>query len=152
MMVTERPFLTLKETRKFMTIEELIENFELMENWEDRYKYVIDLGKAMPPMPEEDKTEENKVRGCMSQVWFKFLPSQANPPRLEFLADSDAFIVKGLAAILHLIYSGKTREEAQKINLEELFKKLGLEGHLSMNRRNGFYAMAERIQTAVQNV
>ena len=134
-----------------MTIDELVENFELMESWEDRYKYVIDLGKAMPAMPESDKTEENKVRGCMSQVWFKFLPSKLMPPKLEFLADSDAFIVKGLAAILHLIYAGKTREEAQQINLEELFKKLGLESHLSMNRRNGFYAMAERIQTAIQS-
>jgi len=122
----------------------------LMENWEDRYKYVIDLGKALPPMTEADKTEVNKVRGCMSQVWFKFLPSDAKSPKIEFMADSDAFIVKGLAAILHLIYSGKTKEQASKIKLEELFKKLGLESHLSMNRRNGFYAMAERIQAEVQ--
>ncbi len=130
-----------------MTLDELIENFELLENWEDRYKYVIDLGKALPAMPEADKTEENKVRGCMSQVWFKFLPSKE---KIEFLADSDAFIVKGLAAILHLIYSGKTKEEALRINLEETFKKLGLESHLSMNRRNGFYSMAERIKQEIQ--
>ncbi len=133
-----------------MTLAELLENSELMESWEDRYKYVIDLGKKLPPMPEADKIEENKVRGCMSQVWFKFLPSNAVPPRIEFLADSDAFIVKGLAAILHLIYSGKTKAEAAQINLDEVFKKLGLESHLSMNRRNGFYAMAERIRDAAQ--
>lgn len=133
-----------------MTIDELLENFSLMESWEDRYKYVIDLGKALPAMPEADKTDENKVRGCMSQVWFKFMPANTTPARIEFLADSDAFIVKGLAAILHLIYSGKTKQEAAEINLEELFKKLGLESHLSMNRRNGFYSMAERIQTEIQ--
>ncbi len=133
-----------------MTLAELLENFELMESWEDRYKYVIDLGKKLPPMPEADKIDENKVRGCMSQVWFKFLPSDAMPPKIEFLADSDAFIVKGLAAILHLIYSGKTKAEAAQINLDEVFKKLGLESHLSMNRRNGFYAMAERIRDAAQ--
>ncbi len=133
-----------------MTLDELLENFALMDSWEERYKYVIDLGKALPPMPEADKIEENKVRGCMSQVWFKFSPSLANPPRIEFLADSDAFIVKGLAAILHLIYSGKTKEEALKIDLEATFKKLGLESHLSMNRRNGFYSMAERIKKEIQ--
>ncbi len=132
-----------------MNIEELLENFELLETWEDRYKYVIELGKKLPSMPEEYKTEESKVRGCMSQVWFRFLPSLSSPPRIEFLADSDAFIVKGLAAILHLIYSGKTKEEAMKINLDETFKKLGLESHLSMNRRNGFYSMAERIRTQI---
>lgn len=130
-----------------MTLDELIENFELMESWEDRYKYVIDLGKALPVMPEADKTDENKVRGCMSQVWFKFLPAN---DKIEFLADSDAFIVKGLAAILHLIYSGKTKREALRINLDETFKKLGLESHLSMNRRNGFYSMAERIKQEIQ--
>ncbi len=133
-----------------MTIEELIENFELMESWEDRYKYVIDLGKALPPMPVEDKTDANKVQGCLSQVWFKFLPSSSVPPRVDFLADSDAFIVKGLAAILHLIYSGKTKEEASKIDLDATFKKLGLESHLSMNRRNGFFAMATRIREAAE--
>lgn len=136
------------QKNKIMTIEELIENFELMESWEDRYKYVIDLGKNLPPMPEEDKTEENKVQGCMSQVWFKFLPSKEQPARLEFLADSDAFIVKGLAAILHLVYAGKTKEQAAQIDLDALFKKLGLESHLSMNRRNGFFAMATRIREA----
>ena len=133
-----------------MEIEQLLEDFELLDSWEERYKYVIDLGKKLPPMPEEYKIEENKVRGCMSQVWFKFLPSQSSPPKIEFLADSDAFIVKGLAAILHLIYSGKTKEEAMKINLDETFKKLGLESHLSMNRRNGFYSMAERIRTQIE--
>ena len=133
-----------------MTIKELLENFEILESWEERYKYVIELGKKLPPMPEEYKIEANKVRGCMSQVWFKFFPSSSQPVRLEFLADSDAFIVKGLAAILHLIYSGKTKQEAATINLEEVFTKLGLEGHLSMNRRNGFYSMAERIKTEIQ--
>ncbi len=132
-----------------MTLEELLENFALMESWEDRYKYVIDLGKALPAMPEAFKIDDNKVRGCMSQVWFKFMPSSFQPQRVEFLADSDAFIVKGLAAILHLIYSGKTKEEALKINLEEIFKKLGLENHLSMNRRNGFYSMAEKIHSFI---
>lgn len=133
-----------------MTIDELIENFELMESWEDRYKYVIDLGKALPPMPDSEKTDANKVQGCMSQVWFKFLPSASVPPRIEFLADSDAFIVKGLAAILHLIYSGKTREETAKIDLDATFKRLGLESHLSMNRRNGFFVMATRIREAAE--
>jgi len=129
-----------------MTIEELLENFEILGTWEERYKYVIELGKALPLMPDSEKTDTNKVQGCMSQVWFKFMPSPAVPPRIEFLADSDAFIVKGLAAILHLIYSGKTKEEAAQVDLDAVFKKLGLESHLSMNRRNGFFAMANRIR------
>lgn len=131
-----------------MTLDELIDNFELLENWEERYKYVIDLGRALPPMPDEFKNAETFVPGCMSQVWFKFMPSKTHPPTIEFLADSDAFIVKGLAAILRIIYSGKTYEEAQKIKLEEIFRKLDLENHLSPNRRNGFYAMADKIRHA----
>lgn len=131
-----------------MTTEELLENFKLLESWEDRYKYVIDLGKALPPMPDAEKNDANKVQGCMSQVWFKFLPSQENPPKIDFLADSDAFIVKGLAAILHIIYAGKTPAEISRIDLHGFFQQLGLESHLSMNRRNGFYAMAERIRNA----
>jgi len=131
-----------------MTFEELMENFELLESWEERYRYLIDLGKKLPPFPEEEKTQENFVKGCMSQVWFKFLPQEETPPRIRFIADSDAHIVKGLAAVLRTLFEGKTPEEARAVDLDGIFERLGLANHLSMNRRNGFYAMAQKIREA----
>lgn len=129
-----------------MDTEKLISNFEFLDEWEERYALLIDLGKKLPEIPDELKTEENKVRGCMSQVWMVTHVNDESPPRIEFIADSDSHIVKGLIAVLLIIYSGKTAEEIRSIDIHNIFSKLNLENHLSPNRRNGFFAMLERIR------
>ena len=134
------------------SIDDLVDDFDLFEDWEDRYRYIVDLGKKLPPMPEDEKIEDNKVRGCMSQVW---LTCQAvengGDTILTFRADSDAFIVKGLIAILLELYSGRTPKEIADLDATEALRKLGLESHLSPNRRNGFVAMVDRIRGEAQS-
>lgn len=126
------------------SIEELLETFELMDDWEDRYRYLIELGGKLPPMPEAFKTAETKVEGCTSQVWMVMQDSQNG--RIDFLADSDAHIVRGLIAVLFSIYQNQPIESAASIDIEGYFEKLGLSGHISPNRRNGFFAMVGRLQ------
>jgi len=126
-----------------MDINELLENFEMLDNWEDRYSYIIELGKELPKMDNSFKTEENKVQGCSSQVW---MVANNNNDKFEFIADSDSSIVKGLIAILKIIYNEKTKKEIQKINIEDLFKQMDLENHISVNRRNGFFSMVSKIK------
>jgi len=130
--------------------EQLIENFALFDTWEDRYQYLIDLGKNLPSLPKEFKTDEYKVKGCTSQVWFLPNDEEIKKGRISFEGESDAFIVSGLIEILQIIYNGKTFEEAKSINIEEIFKKLGLEGHLSPTRRNGFFSMVQKIKSWIQ--
>jgi cysteine desulfuration protein SufE len=128
---------------KNMNIQEIVDNFALFDDWEDKYRYLIDLGRTLPPMPEALKTDENKVRGCMSQVWMVLKWDQSGKLAME--ADSDAQIVRGLVAVLRIIYNGETAENIKKVDVERIFRSLGLDQHLSPNRRNGFYAMVERI-------
>jgi cysteine desulfuration protein SufE len=133
------------------SIDDLVEDFELFEDWEERYRYIVDLGKKLPPMPEEEKVEDNKVRGCMSQVWMTSqVDDSTNPSTLSFRADSDAFIVKGLIAILLELYSGRTPQEITELDATEALTRLGLESHLSPNRRNGFVAMVGRIKAEAE--
>ncbi len=132
-----------------MKTEQLIENFALFDSWEDRYQYLIDLGKNLPALPKELKTDEYKVHGCTSQVWFVPNEEEIKKGFVSFEGESDAFIVSGLIEILKIIYNHKPIEEAKKINVEDIFKKLGLEGHLSPTRRNGFFAMVEKIRSWV---
>jgi cysteine desulfuration protein SufE len=132
------------------TIDDLVDDFELFEDWEERYRYIVDLGKNLAPMDEADKTEANKVRGCMSQVWMTCRNDNGSPPVLTFTADSDAFIVKGLIAILMELYSGRTPPEILELDAAEALSKLGLASHLSPNRRNGFVAMVDRIKAEAQ--
>ena len=133
------------------TIDDLVEDFELFEDWEERYRYIVDLGKKLPPMPDDEKIEDNKVRGCMSQVWITCQPETADGDTiLSFRADSDAFIVKGLIAILLELYSGRRPQEILTVDATEALTRLGLESHLSPNRRNGFVAMVDRIRKEAQ--
>lgn len=127
-----------------MNTAELIENFSFLEDWEDRYAYLIELGKELPPMDPADKNDQTKVEGCMSQVWLK---TNVDNGVLTFIGESDAHIVRGLIAVLRIILSGKTKEEIRQTDVEAVFKQLGLESHLSPTRRNGFFAMVERIQS-----
>lgn len=126
-----------------MNIDELIENFELLDDWEDKYRYIIDLGNGLEPLDEQFKTEEWKVRGCQSQVWL--LPSRQGD-KIHFRGDSDAMIVKGLMAIVLMIYSDKSPSEIKAVAVEDIFAKLGLSEHLSPSRRNGLIAMTEKIK------
>ena len=125
-------------------LEELTENFALFDDWEERYKYLIDLGKNLPAMPENLKTEDTMVQGCTSRVWMICETDEAG--RHHFTADSDAHIVRGLIAILLTAYQNKTAEEIAGIDIEESFQNIGLDQHLSPNRRNGFFAMVERVK------
>ena len=127
-----------------MNIEELVDNFGFLEDWEDRYAYLIDLGGQLPPMDDALKTEQSKVRGCMSQVWMVLGWNGAG--QLTFLADSDAQIVRGLIAVLRVIFEGKTAEEIRGTDIEATFRRLGMDQHLSPNRRNGFFSMVERVK------
>ncbi len=134
-----------------MTVEELLENFALFDDWEDRYQYLIELGRKLPTMPDNYKTEENKVKGCISQVWIVIKPiSNKNKEYFDFLADSDSHIVKGLIAVLRVMYAGKTIDQIALYNIDEVFESLGLHQHLSVNRRNGFYSMVEKLQNSIK--
>ncbi len=124
-------------------ITELVEDFALFDDWEERYRYLIDLGRKLPPMDEALKTDENMVRGCTSRVW---MVGRVEEGKLFFVADSDAHIVRGLIALLSMAYNGKTLEEIRNIDIDAAFKEIGLDQHLSPNRRNGFFAMVERIK------
>lgn len=128
-----------------MQIDELIENFEFLDNWEDRYRLLIDMGRQLPELPDEARIEDNRVEGCTSNVWLIHDLEPGNPPRLHFRADSDAFIVKGLIAIILMAYSGRTPDEIRETDIAGLFGQLGLERQLTPSRRNGFFAMVERI-------
>jgi cysteine desulfuration protein SufE len=131
------------------TIEEIIENFALLDEWDDRYRYVIELGRTLAALPEELRTEANKVQGCASQVWLgtKVQPNGAAGPSLSFVGDSDAHIVRGLIAILFALYSEKPAPEILKTDAVELFNKLGLREHLTPQRSNGFRSMVDRIKS-----
>lgn len=129
-----------------MTIEELIENFELLGDWEERYAYLIDLGKKLPGLPEADKSEENRVHGCQAMVWLKMNPDSAHPERLRIEADSDAFIVRGLIAVVMILFDDKTSAEILQADGKSIFSKLGLDQHLSPTRKNGLFSMLERIR------
>lgn len=129
-----------------MDTNELLENFSYLTDWEDKYRYLIELGDEMPPFPEEAKTADNKVEGCMSQVWF--IHREENGKHF-FQATSDAHIVRGLEAVLLVLINGKTAEEIRLVNIEKVFDELGLADNLSPTRRNGFYSMVERIHALV---
>lgn len=126
-----------------MEISELIDNFEFLDGWEDKYRYIIELGEKLPPLGAEFHTEEWKVRGCQSQVWL--VPHMADG-RISFEGDSDAMIVKGLIAIVLMIYNHKSPAEIKSIAVDGIFAKLGLEEHLSPSRRNGLISMTEKIK------
>ena len=132
-----------------MTIDEIIENFSLLEEWDDRYRYVIELGKTLAPLSERDRGEANKVQGCASQVWLATVvrPNGADGPVLNFTGDSDAHIVRGLIAILFALFSGRHAREILATDANAIFEQLGLREHLTPQRSNGFRSMVERIRS-----
>lgn len=126
-----------------MTIADIQSDFALLDDWEDRYRYVIELGRALPPLPDTFRTDANKVRGCASQVW---LATSRNGDRMTMQGESDALIVQGLIAILFAIYDGKAMSEIASLDATAVFERLGLKEHLTPQRSNGFGAMVERIR------
>jgi len=128
-----------------ITIDRILQNFEVLADWEDRYRYIIDLGRKLPDLEDVHKTEDNRVQGCVSNVWLITEVKDCDPPTIEFRADSDAQIVKGLVAVLLAIYSGKTAREILTADIRSIFEKLELAKHLSPNRANGFASMVKRI-------
>ncbi|PWT88530.1 MAG: cysteine desulfuration protein SufE [Proteobacteria bacterium] len=130
-------------------IDEIIDNFSLLEDWDDRYRYLIELGRALPPLAEAAHNDANKVQGCASQVWLdtSVRPNGASGPVLTFMGDSDAHIVRGLIAILFAVYSGKVAKDILATDALALFERLGLREHLTPQRSNGFRSMVERIRS-----
>ncbi len=124
--------------------EDVVEDFEFLEDWEDRYRHVIELGKAMEPLPDALKVPATKVDGCASQVW---LHPDVSGGHYHFKGDSDAMIVRGLIAVLHRLYDGLPLEEVGKVDARAELGRLGLNDHLSAQRSNGLTAMIERIRT-----
>jgi cysteine desulfuration protein SufE len=130
-------------------IAEIIDNFSLLDEWDDRYRYLIELGRDLPPLATEAHNEANKVRGCASQVWLdtSVRPNGAGGPVLTFVGDSDAHIVRGLIAILFAMYSGRSANHILATDAVALFEKMGLREHLTPQRSNGFRAMVDRIHS-----
>jgi cysteine desulfuration protein SufE len=130
-------------------IDAIVDDFSLLDDWDDRYRYVIELGRKLAPLDEGDRNERNKVQGCASQVWLATTvqPDGAQGPVLSFVGDSDAHIVKGLIAILLATYSGRRAKEILGTDAVALFDRLGLREHLTPQRSNGFRSMVERIKS-----
>ena len=131
--------------------EEIAETFEFLDDWEDRYRHVIELGRAMPAMDEALKSPATKVDGCASQVWIHPVLDGSGPEaQFDFAGDSDAMIVRGLIAVLHALYSGLSLREAAQVDALAELRRLGLDEHLSSQRSNGLRAMVGRIEALTQ--
>jgi cysteine desulfuration protein SufE len=131
-----------------MTIDEIRDNFALLDEWDDRYRYVIELGRTLDPMPDAEHSVANKVQGCVSQVWLskQVDRGEAAKPLLKYLGDSDAHIVRGLIAILLTLYSGRTPQQILDTDAIAVFDEFGFREHLTPQRSNGLRAMVERIR------
>ena len=131
--------------------QEIAENLSFLDDWEDRLNYLIELGQALPPIPEADKTSENKVKGCVSNVWLvSSVDRSGERPIMRFEGQSDAIITKGLVAVLIALYSGRPAAEIAETDAIAWFKKVGLSEHLGMQRSNGLVAMVNRIRAEGQ--
>ena len=130
------------------SLAEIVENFEFLDDWDDRYRYLIELGRTLAPMPDVAHNETNRVRGCASQVWLETHVDRDDrgAPHLTFLGDSDAHIVRGLVAIVLATYSGKRASDIAGLDALDVFGKIGLVEHLSSQRANGLRSMVRRIR------
>lgn len=136
-----------------MNITDIIENFSYLDDWEDRYKYVIELGKELETMPEALQVDANKVRGCTSQVWLSTRVTERDgEPVLHFLGNSDAHIVRGLVCITLAIFNDKTAREIVALDAEAIFNEVQLRDHISAQRSNGLNSMLQRIKADAQNL
>lgn len=135
-----------------MDIDAIIDDFAVLDAWDDRYRYIIELGRDLPPFPDEERTEANRVRGCASQVWLvhRLEETPDGQTLLRFSGDSDALIVKGLVAITLALFDARTPKDVLAADANELFGKLDLQAHLSAQRANGLRALVERIRAVAR--
>ncbi len=131
-----------------MTLDELIETFEFFDDWEDKYRFIIDLGKDLPALPDADKTDAHLIRGCQSQVWLTYKITEG---KLAFNMDSDAHIVRGLIAVVLVAIQDRSAAEIQQLDIEGIFGQLDLLAHLSVTRGNGLRAMVSRIKEVARS-
>jgi cysteine desulfuration protein SufE len=130
-----------------LMLDQIISDFEFLDEWEDRYRYIIELGRTLGPLPESERTAENKVRGCASQVWLSTrVDRPEGRPRFHFVGDSDALIVRGLVAIVIALFDDKTADEILATDAEAVFGRLDLRAHLTAQRSNGLRALVDRIR------
>ena len=134
------------------SLDDIVEIFELLGDWDQRYQYLTELGEKLPAMPAELRTEDNKVRGCMSQVWVCAYRDEDSPGLVRFHGDCDTSIIKGVLAVLIQLSAGKTVEEIEQLDVDELFTRLNLDEHLSPNRHIGVYAIVELMKQQVRNL
>jgi len=127
-------------------IDTIRDNFAFLDDWQERYRYIIELGSDLPPYPEEARDDQHKVRGCVSQVWLQTTIGDGPDPVMTFLGDSDAHIVRGLVAIMLALFSGQRASEIMKIDAEDTLRSLGLNEHLTPQRANGLRSMIQRIK------
>lgn len=134
-------------------IDQITDDLSFLDDWEERYRYIIDLGKTLAPLADSERNEETRVRGCASQVWLVSAVERegSGPPRLRFRGDSDAHIVRGLVALAIALFSGKTADEVLKTDAQGYFARIGLKEHLTQQRSNGLASMIERIRTEARN-
>lgn len=134
-----------------MTFDEILDGFSFLDDWEDRYRYLIELGRDMPPFPDDARTAENKVQGCTSQVWLlTSLERAGNDTVLRFQGDSDSHLVRGLVAVVIALYSGKSAKDILATDAEATLGRLGLQEHLTPQRSNGFRSMVNRIRAEAE--
>ena len=131
------------------SFESIVDDLGFLEDWEDRYRYIIELGRSLPDLPDEARTDQNKVRGCASQVWLdtKIKAVPGSEPILMFEGDSDAHIVRGLVALALALYSGRPASEIVSTDAIQIFGKLGMKEHLSAQRSNGFRSLIDRMRS-----
>ena len=134
------------------TLDEIVDIFELLGDWDQRYAYLVELGEQMPEMPAVDKTEANKVKGCMSQVWIRAYADDNDAERINYHGDCDTSIIKGVLALLIQMASGSTLEEIEKLDVDEFFERLELDEHLSPNRHVGVYAIVDLMKKQARQV
>lgn len=131
-----------------MTLDELLDTFEFFDDWEDKYRFIIDLGKELPGLPDTDKTDDHLIRGCQSQVWLTY---ESTDEQLRFNMDSDAHIVRGLIAVVLIAIQNRSAADIQRLDIEEIFSQLDLLAHLSVTRGNGLRAMVSRVKEVARN-
>ncbi|HID46082.1 MAG TPA: SufE family protein [Chromatiaceae bacterium] len=126
-----------------MNLDEIVDIFDILGDWDQRYQYLVELGEKLQPMPTELKIDENKVKGCMSQVWVHAYRDREDPALIHFHGDCDTSIIKGVLALLIQLVDGKTAEEIEHLDVDEFFSRLKLDEHLSPNRHFGIYALVD---------
>ncbi len=134
------------------SLDDIVDTFELLGDWDQRYQYLTELGEKLPPLPEAARIEDNKVKGCMSQVWVYAYPSPDDPALVRFHGDCDTSIIKGVLALLIQLVEDRTAEEIEALDVDEFFEKLKLDEHLSPNRHVGIYAIVDLMKKQVREL